>query len=648
MKCEKCGAESEQIVKFCTKCGAPMGNQESVSENRDANNEASQTEAAGDTVQAGQTEDAGEEGGNPAGTSRVSLEKPAAAGSGSQEPESEGNQEGSPLPPAVSGPNKKFTRILTIVVALLAVISVGALACVKLTAKDPKEVVIGAFENIWPEDQTLPSEELFGLKAFTDAALTADSEMGFTLKMDSCSEPTANLYAGSGLRFDVKYDRTNNKSGANMGVIYNGMDLVNFNGYYGDETMMVSVPELSKRVFTIDLSEGLADRIAASPFFGPMMEEMGMDVEGFGTYFAELMEEAQQAQEEGKAPFDLKALMTRYKEGCAAQENFKEALTVEKAEKGTYTVDGKEVNCQGYDVIVSKDSMIEFLETSSRFFLEDQTLKEDFLRQMEYTVRMTELMGGSAYGGTMPSAQEIQEQSYEEVNQAVADMIDYLDGSLTDVEMTVYVDKKGNLAAVEGVTQMYPEELADEDPDYVNITFNWELQGGSYRTQNVTGNITLEHDGEEVSMDIVRQGTYDGKKLTDDISIDLDVVDETYNFVYTNTYNSDGGSYHTSIDLGGEGAQVLKVSLSGALDQLEKGKSFHMDIDALEVSAMDNSFNVVLSGEYFYQPLSGEVTPLEGEAMDILAATESDWSAVGMEIMYSAFSVLSELGVDVY
>ena len=182
-----------------------------------------------------------------------------------------------------------------------------------------------------------------------------------------------------------------------------------------------------------------------------------MDVEGMAVYFTELMDEAEKAQTEGRQPFDVEALINRYKEGCKAQENFKAALTVEKAAKGTYTIDGAQVSCKGYNVTVSKDSMIEFLRQSSDFFLQDETLKADFMRQLETTVKMSELMGGTMSGTGTMSAEEMQQQSYEEAKKLVDQMIEYLDKALTDVNMTVYVDKKGRLAAVEGSTNLYVE-----------------------------------------------------------------------------------------------------------------------------------------------------------------------------------------------
>ena len=184
---------------------------------------------------------------------------------------------------------------------------------------------------------------------------------------------------------------------------------------------------------------------------------------------------------------------------------------------------------------------------------------------------------------------------------------------------------------------------------FVAVTFSCQLQGGSYLTQNALANITLEDATDTVSIDMVKQGTYDGSVLTSDLSLDLAVPDdEAYNFTYTSTYDSKDGSYHLSGEVGGNGSQLVKISATGAVDQLEKGKSVHVNIDSLETSVLDDSVNVVLSGEYYYQPLSGEITPLEGEAMDMLSATEEDWTNVGMEMLFGVMGLGSQLGVSMY
>ena len=661
MKCTKCGAEQEADVKFCTQCGAPMEHEDQTPENNGpepadkepaSGAEAVKSEEPASGAAAVKTEE-------PAsGAETVKAEEPAdeAEAVKAEEPaaEAENVKTEEPAPAAVTvpeepQPNKKFIKILAAVIAFAAVIAVAALAYVKMTTKDPKQVVIDAFENVFPEGQVYPSEELFGLKDFAETVKTADSQGGLTLKMDSCSDATVNAYAGSGLRFEAKDDKTNGRSFFNMGVIYSGMDLANLNAYYGDDTLMLAVPELSAKVFTVDLGEGLADRIKNSPTVGPLLEQNGVDVEGMAVYFTELMDEAEKAQTEGRQPFDVEALINRYKEGCKAQENFKAALTVEKAAKGTYTIDGAQVSCKGYNVTVSKDSMIEFLRQSSDFFLQDETLKADFMRQLETTVKMSELMGGTMSGTGTMSAEEMQQQSYEEAKKMVDQMIEYLDKALTDVNMTVYVDKKGRLAAVEGSTNLYVEDTDVSEEGYIALTFSCQLQGGAYLTQNALASITLEDATDTVSIDMVKQGSYDKSVLTSDLSLDLTVPgDETYNFTYTSTYDSKDGSYHLSGEVGGNGSQLVKISAEGAVDQLEKGKSVHVNIDSLETSIMDDSVNVVLSGEYYYQPLEGEISPLEGETMDVLSATEEDWTNVGMEMLFGVMGLGSQMGVSMY
>lgn len=648
MKCRKCGAEYGEDVKFCTKCGASM---EDEGQDSQAWTSAG-TEPAKDagTAAEGQTEtaadgaaEADKTAGQPSVTEAGQQAEEAGAAVKEEEPKAAG-----PMSVPAAGepePNKKFMKILFAVIAALAVIAVAAVAYVKMNAKDPKQVVIDAFEKVYTEDQVFPSEELFGFKDFSEAALKADMESGLTLKMDSCSDPTVNQFAGSGLRLEGKSDKTNDRSSFNMGVIYNGMDLANLDAYYGDDNLMMAVPELSSKVFTLDLGDGLGERIKNSPTVGPLLAENGVDVDGLAGYFTDLIDEAEKAEEEGKAPFDIEALLTRYREGSSAQENFKAAMTVEKADKGTYTMNGAQVSCQGYDVLISKDSMIEFLRTSSDFFLQDETLKADYLKQLEATVRMSELMGSAMTGMGSMSAEQMQEQAYDEVKDAVDEMITYLDKTLTDIQMTVYVDKDGNLAALEGTTNLYVDEEVAEEEGYVAVTFNLTLEGGAYLTQNVKGNITLQDADDTVKLDLLKQGTYDGKKLTCDLSVDVTAPDASvYNFMYTGTYDSNDGSYHAAVELGGEGSQLFKMSAAGIVDQMEKGKAYHMDIDALEIAAMDNSMNMVLSGELYSRPLSSGVTPLEGETMDVLSATEEDWNNVLMEMVFGIIGLSGQLG----
>ena len=431
----------------------------------------------------------------------------------------------------------KKMKMAAVGAAAVAVVGGGVFAYTRLAGGDPKETVIQAFENVYTEGQTDPMEELFGLSEFAKAGVSASQNSGLMLKLDSCSEPAVNTYAGSGLRIDAKNDVENNKVSANMGIIYNGMDLVNLDLYYGDDTVMAAVPELSPKVFTLDFGEGLEERLKNSPMLGSALEQSGVDASVMAEYMELLAEQARQTQEGQAASFDLKALMKRYREGCKAEDDFKAALTVEKGEKASFTIDGKEQACRGYEVTVSKEAMINFLRTSSDFFLQDEVLKKDFLKRLELSVKLSQLAGAQMEGQDFPTAQEMQEQTYEEARTEIDGMIAFLDSSLNDVSMTVYVDKEGCLASVKGTTSF---NSTGSEAEPVQLQFGCELKGGAYPTQNMSAQAVLENGAASVQIEAVKEGAYDGKELTSGFELSIEnqgEIAEKWDITLDSSYN---------------------------------------------------------------------------------------------------------------
>lgn len=538
---------------------------------------------------------------------------------------------------------KKQMKIAAAGAAAAVVVGGGIFAYTRLAEGDPKEIVIQAFENVYAEGQTAPMEELFGLSEFAKAGASSSRNVGLTLKLDSCSEPAFDAYAGSGLRIDAKNDVENSKSSADMGIIYNGMDLVNLDFYYGDDTLMAAVPELSERVFTLDLGEGLEERLKNSPVLGPVLEQNGVDVSVLTEYMELLTEQVRQTEEGKAAAFDWKAFMKRYREGCRAEEDFKKALTVEKGEKASFTMDGKEQACRGYEVTVSKEAVIGFLRTSSDFFLQDEDLKKDFLKRLELSVKLSQLAGTELEGQDFPSAQEMQEQTYEDVRTEIDGMIAFLDRSLNDVSMTVHVSKEGRLASVKGTTSF---NSAGEETEPVSLQFGCELKGGAYQTQNMAAQAVLEKGTESVHIEAVKEGVYDGKQLTAGLDLSIENQGETaekWDITFDGSYNSGDGGFDVRAAAAQDELELLGFSARGVVDELEKGKNIHLTLDSLDVSAMGDTGNAVLSGEYYIRPLTEAIVPLEGEVMDVLAAGEDEWNGVLMEMLFGFISISGQM-----
>ena len=174
------------------------------------------------------------------------------------------------------------------------------------------------------------------------------------------------------------------------------------------------------------------------------------------------------------------------------------------------------------------------------------------------------------------------------------------------------------------------------------------FEGGAYPLQNLTGQLTIGSGDDAMALYLVKQGVYDDKKLTCDASLDLvsgsDDSAPSVSILYSGSYITESGDYHISLEAVENGSQLFKISASGIVSQLEKGTSIQADIDSLEISTADSS--LIFSGNYYFKPLSGEIAPLEGTPMDVLAATEEDWYSLIMEGAYGFMEVADRLGIE--
>ncbi len=667
MKCPNCGAEANEQEKICGSCGVPLNAADSTEMSAEKTAEEKAGPSDSDTGEgaagiSGQAEDLqeAEAGVQEAGAREEEVDAKAQEADAREEEtdakveEADAREEkadakveeaDAKVSEAVSvaeqqpSPAKAGRKIAAALATAVAVAAIGTFGIMKMMEKDPKEVVIGAFKSVYSKEQTYPADELFGFTRFAENARKSSVESGVTLVMDNCSEENINQYAGSGIRIEDREDKENRKSACNIGVIYNGMDLANLNVYYGDSKLMMSVPELLDTVLVFDMGEGLTERIGESPFLGPLLEKQGMDFDGLADYLKELLDKAQ--SEDASDPYDLAGLWNRYKSGCEAQENFKAALTVEKAEKGRFEMDGREVTCKGYHVHISKDSVISFLRTSSDFFLKDEALKQAYLENLETSTRLMEFLGASTYG---MSAKSMQEQTYEEANRMVQEVITHLDESLADIEMEVYVDKKGRLAAVNGSTS-----ITRENGEALPIAFEANLKGGTYLTQNATASISFGSENDGLALELEKTGSYDGKQLDSSYHITCDVTDgtdiNTAKIDMAGQYTTESGDYRLNADLAVNNKNTGRFVMSGVVDELEKGTTFHCTMDEIRLEVDEVPLKMTLSGEYYQRPLATAVTEPEGEKMDIFAATEADWEGVFMQAYFGVMGLTSQIDI---
>ena len=596
MKCRKCGAEVQENEKICSVCG-----QEAETVETNARKE--ETKETSDTADG--------------------LTASDQAPSGSPEPE-----------------KKKSGKVMLGVAAAVAVVGIGAAAVPKLM-ENPKKTVIAAFESINSENQITGAEEIFGWKEFLENYGKVDCESVFRIQIDGCSEPGMEMFEGAGLEVRSMADLENWKSRAEMSLDYKHMDLADLQFYYGDQMFMAAVPQLVDRVFTLKIDDSLGESLKNSPMAAPYLEESGVDIDQLAELTKEMMEKPENGKAKGQ--LDFPGLFDRYRKGCKAKESFQQAMMVEKAEKANFLIDGKETSCKGYHVQINKDSLIAFLRTSSDFFLNDEEMKKQYLDQLRLSISMAALFSGSMENGALSSAEEMVQQNYDEIKEQADWMIQILEQSLQDIDMMVYVDPKGRLAGLTGTTTVVEADMDTvEERREAQIEFALELQGGNYLTENMNGRLSITSDGATMDILYEKAESYDKERLDSSCKVTvLSPDDENITTNASGTYIAESGDCQLSFELLVPEMQPIVIHGSGVVTELEKGKSIYADIDAMSIEAEGVTMN--FSGELGYGPLSGEVLPLEGEDLDVLAATEEDWGEIVMEAYGNIFGLMAQL-----
>ena len=596
MKCRKCGAELQENEKICSVCG-----QEAETVETNARKE--ETKETSDTADG--------------------LTASDQAPSGSPEPE-----------------KKKSGKVMLGVAAAVAVVGIGAAAVPKLM-ENPKKTVIAAFESINSENQITGAEEIFGWKEFLENYGKVDCESVFRIQIDGCSEPGMEMFEGAGLEVRSMADLENWKSRAELSLDYKHMDLADLQFYYGDQMFMAAVPQLVDRVFTLKIDDSLGESLKNSPMAAPYLEESGVDIDQLAELTKEMMEKPENGKAKGQ--LDFPGLFDRYRKGCKAKESFQQAMMVEKAEKANFLIDGKETSCKGYHVQINKDSLIAFLRTSSDFFLNDEEMKKQYLDQLRLSISMAALFSGSMENGALSSAEEMVQQNYDEIKDQADWMIQILEQSLQDIDMMVYVDPKGRLAGLTGTTTVVEADMDTvEERREAQIEFALELQGGNYLTENMNGRLSITSDGATMDILYEKAESYDKERLDSSCKVTvLSPDDENITMNASGTYIAESGDCQLSFELLVPEMQPIVIHGSGVVTELEKGKSIYADIDAMSIEAEGVTMN--FSGELGYGPLSGEVLPLEGEDLDVLAATEEDWEEIVMAAYGNIFGLMAQL-----
>ena len=183
----------------------------------------------------------------------------------------------------------------------------------------------------------------------------------------------------------------------------------------------------------------------------------------------------------------------------------------------------------------------------------------------------------------------------EDFDSSVADLktaMEDLADTIGDVVITVAVNKDGY------VTYMASEIETDTE----TVTFTASLTGKENPLEETEIEIEYELDGD--SMTLTYEESFDSEEKVSEFSVDLDVNKETL------------------------------FELSGELEftDIEKGKSYALDINYLELN-LANEFTCSLSGSCYLDTTECEISSPSGTEYELFAMSEDEFTALVLEVM---------------
>ena len=625
--CPECNKELFDSAMFCTYCGAKT---EGI-----AAEETTAEENVAEEVPADQAA--------PTADDKEKAEVPPAV-STDPVPELRAEPVSIPAPsaPVAAEPEKKpggkgkMVGIAVGVVAVVAAAGVGVAAIGSNMFKDPKDAVIDAFKSVYQEERIDYLDDIFGYKELYKAAATQNMEVGMGLTLGESSNYYLSEFNGAGFDMLVKSDVESKKYQGDFGFRYSGMDVLKADFYMDEAEIMLAVPELSGKVFTLNYADDLEGQIEKSPFLGSYISSYI----GSGKFDMQTVMEYNeyvtsiQNQEEG-SPFNLNEMWERYKTGSKAIDDLKAAMEVTKGDKVVKVVDGKEQKCTAYDVVISGEAVVKFAETTSEFFLDDETIKIDMLEFLEHTMAYTKSFGAGGYGAygyygdtQEQSPKEMRDELWDEAEDELAYMLEDLEEMLQDdIMMTVYVDSQGRMAAIELTTEL------TTDDDAVELAFDAQLKGGAYLLQNVDAELTISGDS-DVSIILEKSESYDNDILKADVLFSVEEDSYSTEITYAGSYSKENGDYEMELTAE-NGFNSYLFTLEGVVEDFEKGKSLNIIADKFffeSESSYGSTDSMEFSGNYSVKPLEGEVEQPSGDKMDILAANMMEWMVVADEM----------------
>ncbi len=461
-------------------------------------------------------------------------------------------------------PKKKNGAVIAVValavvalILLIAVIAVFAFKSFGNKKQDVAEALSATFKESGEfMNEAWNSEEFEGMFEGNEITVEADMEMP------------------DGIDVEMTMQQTEDASGFYILGSMEGIDILEIEGYADDELIAVSVPNLLDYVFHIN-RETLDEDIWNLVDIGLLDEET-----------VELLIEANEGQQEVELSEEVTDEIS--KKMLSAWTEFYAKTDMEEGEDKELTYDGEDVDCKGYNLIVTYGDLADFF---------DEIL--NILEESDEAMAYLEVLL------TAEDADADIEEEFEELRDEIEELRE-------DAEETVVVE-----------FYLYDGKVAQIYTENNDVEFEWNIEGGSFPLENTS--IRIGEDGDEV--EVIRAGEMHGDEYRAEYTI-IDEYDDE--MVFDIRYTKETGDIEFEcLEYG-----YSLIFFAGNIEKTDDD-TVTIDIDTIEVDEEE-----LMSGEMIMIDGCDKIEVPEGEEVDLLNLSEDEWYDLVDELAMALMDIL--------
>ena len=461
--------------------------------------------------------------------------------------------------------SKKMIWIPIVSVVLVAAIAVGIYFLVSKKPHNPEEAITAAMSNTFSAERTSTAAGWLSSQDLSMLTQNSSYQVNMDMTIDEVSGSLAediSMLEGFGFTTAAAIDLNAARYAGGGSILYDGTSYIDYDIYAYDDYIALACPSLFEGYIEFKTTNFGTDFNNS-----PLAEALDTTIDpSIGFQFFELFTTAQETDVEVPHEF----------------QEFLDSIRYEEGDKKDLQVNGKSQTCQGYRIVVPRDSM------------------ENLLRWL------------CDYAGSLGTPVE-----YEEIAEILP---------REDFVMNVYVDNKGRMAR-------FSFELPIESAQ-TELSCQIDFTGlGDNPADHVTGNITMNIEGYAYGFSFESTTNTSGATTTQNTTMSVDVSGiSVANATYVSTFDTETKDAHMDLSVSAMYTSILSMNLDYSYTDVVPGEQFTVNLEDLTLD-IAGELTIGLSGSSTVSKLNGSVEEPSGTKYDLFTMTEDDFNVLAEEIM---------------